>query len=38
MVEGINWHYRKVGADKEFPGILIKSEAPLDVCYIEIHF
>ncbi|EDV98937.1 probable 39S ribosomal protein L24, mitochondrial [Drosophila grimshawi] len=31
IVEGINWHYRRVGADKEFPGITIKSEAPLHV-------
>lgn len=31
IVEGINWHYRRVGAEKEFPGIIIKSEAPLDV-------
>lgn len=31
MVEGLNWHYRRVGAEEGFPGILIKSEAPLDV-------
>uniref|UniRef100_A0A0K8UYZ3 Large ribosomal subunit protein uL24m n=1 Tax=Bactrocera latifrons TaxID=174628 RepID=A0A0K8UYZ3_BACLA len=31
MVEGLNWHYRTVGAEEGFPGILIKSESPLDV-------
>ncbi|XP_026844238.1 probable 39S ribosomal protein L24, mitochondrial [Drosophila persimilis] len=31
IVEGLNWHYRRVGAEKEFPGIIIKSEAPLHV-------
>lgn len=31
IVEGINWHYRRVGAEKDFPGIIIKSEAPLHV-------
>lgn len=31
VVEGINWHYRTVGSEEGFPGILIKSEAPLDV-------
>ncbi|XP_017063048.2 probable 39S ribosomal protein L24, mitochondrial [Drosophila eugracilis] len=31
IVEGLNWHYRKVGGEKEFPGIIIKSEAPLHV-------
>ncbi|KAL5282081.1 MRPL24 family protein [Megaselia abdita] len=29
VVEGLNWHYRKVGSDKEYPGVLIRSEAPL---------
>ncbi|ALC40052.1 mRpL24 [Drosophila busckii] len=31
IVEGINWHYRRVGAEGKFPGIIIKSEAPLHV-------
>ncbi|XP_030383124.1 probable 39S ribosomal protein L24, mitochondrial [Scaptodrosophila lebanonensis] len=31
IVEGLNWHYRRVGAEKDFPGIIIKSEAPLHV-------
>uniref|UniRef100_A0A1B0AT69 Large ribosomal subunit protein uL24m n=1 Tax=Glossina palpalis gambiensis TaxID=67801 RepID=A0A1B0AT69_9MUSC len=31
ICEGLNWHYRTVAAEKGFPGILIKSEAPLDV-------
>ncbi|XP_017043663.1 probable 39S ribosomal protein L24, mitochondrial [Drosophila ficusphila] len=31
IVEGLNWHYRKVGGEKEFPGIIIKSESPLNV-------
>lgn len=31
VVEGINWHYRTVGGEDDFPGVLIKSEAPLDV-------
>ncbi len=29
IVEGMNCHLRKVGADKDYPGILIQSEAPL---------
>ncbi|KAG4073056.1 hypothetical protein HA402_009475 [Bradysia odoriphaga] len=29
IVEGLNCHFRRVGQDKNFPGILIKSEAPL---------
>lgn len=29
IVEGLNCHLRKVGQDKEFPGIIIKSESPL---------
>lgn len=29
IVEGLNCHFRKVGADGDFPGIIIKSEAPL---------
>ncbi|XP_073825261.1 mitochondrial ribosomal protein L24 [Musca autumnalis] len=31
VVDGINWHYRTVGAEEGFPGVLIRSEAPLDV-------
>ncbi|XP_053959896.1 probable 39S ribosomal protein L24, mitochondrial [Anastrepha ludens] len=31
IVEGLNWHYRTVGGEEGFPGVLIKSEAPLDV-------
>ncbi|XP_037958696.1 probable 39S ribosomal protein L24, mitochondrial [Teleopsis dalmanni] len=31
IVEGLNWHYRQVGKDEDFPGIIVKSEAPLDV-------
>lgn len=34
VVEGINWHYRIVGGEENFPGVLIKSEAPLDVRYL----
>lgn len=29
IVEGLNTHLRRVGQDKEYPGVLIKSEAPL---------
>jgi large subunit ribosomal protein L24 len=29
VVEGLNCHYRRVGQDKEYPGVTIKSEAPL---------
>lgn len=29
LVEGLNWHYRKVGQDANYPGVIIKSEAPL---------
>lgn len=29
IVEGLNWHYRKVGQDANYPGVIIKSEAPL---------
>lgn len=29
IVEGLNCHLRKVGKDENFPGIIIKSEAPL---------
>ncbi|KAJ6650102.1 putative 39S ribosomal protein L24, mitochondrial [Pseudolycoriella hygida] len=29
IVEGLNCHLRKVGKDKDFPGVVIKSEAPL---------
>uniref|UniRef100_A0A0K8TRN0 Large ribosomal subunit protein uL24m n=1 Tax=Tabanus bromius TaxID=304241 RepID=A0A0K8TRN0_TABBR len=39
IVEGLNCHYRIVGKDKDFPGITIKSEAPLlcdkDVCLVD---
>lgn len=38
MVEGLNWHYRTVGVEEGFPGILIKSEAPLDVSLITWNF
>lgn len=31
VVEGVNCHHRTVGKEKNFPGIVIKSEAPLDV-------
>ncbi|XP_055837394.1 probable 39S ribosomal protein L24, mitochondrial [Episyrphus balteatus] len=31
ICEGTNWHYRIVGAEKDFPGIYIRSEAPLRV-------
>lgn len=31
LVEGINCHYRAVGKEDSFPGVVIKSEAPLDV-------
>lgn len=29
IVDGLNCHLRRVGATKEYPGIMIKSEAPL---------
>ena len=29
VVEGLNAHHRTVGKEKDFPGILIKSESPL---------
>lgn len=29
IVEGLNAHHRVVGAEKDFPGVLIKSESPL---------
>lgn len=29
IVDGLNCHHRSVGANTEFPGVLIKSEAPL---------
>ncbi|XP_018333571.1 probable 39S ribosomal protein L24, mitochondrial [Agrilus planipennis] len=29
VVEGLNCHFRRIGADKEFSGVCIKSEAPL---------
>lgn len=29
IVEGLNCHFRRVGQDKDYPGVLIKSEAPL---------
>ncbi|XP_059617953.1 large ribosomal subunit protein uL24m [Phlebotomus argentipes] len=29
VVEGLNCHFRKVGAEGDYPGIYIKSEAPL---------
>lgn len=29
IVEGLNWHYRKVGQDDNYPGVIVKSEAPL---------
>lgn len=29
IVEGLNCHMRRVGADEEFPGIVIRSESPL---------
>lgn len=29
IVEGLNWHYRKVGQDENYPGVIIKSESPL---------
>lgn len=32
IVEGLNCHFRIVGKEKEYPGVLIKSEAPLLVC------
>ncbi|XP_067624367.1 large ribosomal subunit protein uL24m [Eurosta solidaginis] len=31
IVDGLNCHMRTVGKEKDFPGILIQSEAPLDV-------
>lgn len=35
IVEGLNCHFRRVGQDKEYPGVLIKSEAPLLVCMLQ---
>lgn len=29
IVEGLNTHFRVVGREKDYPGVLIKSEAPL---------
>lgn len=29
FVEGLNCHYRRVGAEADYPGVIIKSEAPL---------
>lgn len=29
IVEGLNWHFRTVGKDADYPGVIIKSEAPL---------
>lgn len=29
IVEGLNCHHRRVGAEKDFPGVLIQSESPL---------
>lgn len=29
IVEGLNCHFRRVGHSKDYPGVLIKSEAPL---------
>jgi len=31
VVEGLNCHFRRVGKEGDFPGVTIKSEAPLDV-------
>lgn len=36
IVEGLNCHFRKVGQDKDYPGVLIKSEAPLLVSLTSI--
>jgi large subunit ribosomal protein L24 len=33
IVEGLNAHFRTVGKEKEFPGVIIKSEAPLLVTH-----
>lgn len=33
IVEGLNCHYRKVGGEKNFPGVLIQSESPLLVTH-----
>lgn len=33
IVEGLNAHHRVVGADKDYPGVLIKSESPLLVTH-----
>lgn len=33
IVEGLNWHYRKVGQDENYPGVIIKSESPLLVTH-----
>lgn len=29
IVEGLNCHLRRIGKDKDYPGVLVKSEAPL---------
>lgn len=29
VVEGLNCHYRRLGKSEDFPGVVIKSEAPL---------
>lgn len=29
VVEGLNVHYRRLGKTKDFPGVMVQSEAPL---------
>lgn len=36
IVEGLNCHYRRIGKEGTYPGILVKSEAPLLVRFTTI--
>lgn len=40
IVEGLNWHYRKIADDKNknYAGVMIKSEAPLLVIEYFSHY
>lgn len=38
IVEGLNWHYRKIADDSSYAGVMIKSEAPLLVQSPKLNF
>lgn len=38
IVEGLNCHFRRAGQDKDYPGVLLKSEAPLLVFTVTHRF